>query len=597
VPDQWYDVHIMFDGTTLTVMHGVYGGALSTIITADLTGFETEGDVAFGKGRDAEFKFDDLRLFAASLDGTLASDRRYEYDALGRRVMQTVIVDGVPANTWFVYDGDRVIEEYLEDGGMRWVNRYVYGQYIDEVLQRDFDLDGDTAADEVYYYLHDDLYNVVAVTDASGDLVERYEYGEYGKPTVFDENCDIPFSSQPDFSAIGNRYLFNGREYDSRTGHYWYRTRYMDPEQGRFIARDTIGPWGDPNNLGNPFAYVGNNPWTHLDPYGESLATDAIARIRPGNHEAYLKNRAVSQAWWGGAGEGVRNASVIVYDNLTIHQTNMYYLAQEIREEAKANNDILSQVGFGFARVGDTAGKSAFVLGTFGYGATWIGGMSVGGTTVAGVVEGAMIAHPTIVAGASYAGAGLMAASAASSGITSYRAFQEGAYETGIGSAFDAGLATYFGNASARFGGDFRTIGKIVRSEGSTQGIHHSSFTTALQASRMKGDLGQAAGRTSGAATAMQQGRVIVTKQSSGGVVRTHHPTVRRALETSSRPHAGTFGHCGEPACASVFARAGINPRGADYVTTRIRKPGHRAHGTIIIPCRHCESMINSLGR
>lgn len=168
----------MFDGNTLTVNHGVYGGTLSTIITADLTGFETEGDVAFGKGRDAEFKFDDLRLFAESLDGTLAAQRRYEYDALGRRVLQTVIDEnGVPHNVWFVFDGDRVVEEYLENDGMHWVNRYVYGQYIDELLQRDFDTNGDGAADEVYYYLHDDLYNVVGVTDDTGALVERYEYG------------------------------------------------------------------------------------------------------------------------------------------------------------------------------------------------------------------------------------------------------------------------------------------------------------------------------------------------------------------------------------------------------------------------------------
>ena len=49
---------------------------------------------------------------------------------------------------------------------------------------------------------------------------------------------------------------------------YDYRTRYYDPALGRFLRMDTIGPWGDTNNLGNPYVYVGNNPWSHTDPYG-----------------------------------------------------------------------------------------------------------------------------------------------------------------------------------------------------------------------------------------------------------------------------------------------------------------------------------------
>jgi hypothetical protein len=57
----------------------------------------------------------------------------------------------------------------------------------------------------------------------------------------------------------------------------------MDPEIGRFISRDTIGLWGDPNNLGNGQAYVGNNPWTGLDPYGE----DGRDYLDMSAHEAF----------------------------------------------------------------------------------------------------------------------------------------------------------------------------------------------------------------------------------------------------------------------------------------------------------------------
>ena len=48
-----------------------------------------------------------------------------------------------------------------------------------------------------FYYHTDDLYNVMALTDGVGDVVERYEYSDYGQPTITDaEGCDVscPFN-------------------------------------------------------------------------------------------------------------------------------------------------------------------------------------------------------------------------------------------------------------------------------------------------------------------------------------------------------------------------------------------------------------------
>ncbi len=105
-----------------------------------------------------------------------------------------------------------------------------------------------------YYYHTDDLFNVVALTDKDGNVVETYDYDDYGNPTTT--------------SSVGNPYLFNGRRYDEETSYYYYRTRYLDPQAGRFTTRDIIGIWGDPNNLGSGYTYVGNNPWTLVDPWG-----------------------------------------------------------------------------------------------------------------------------------------------------------------------------------------------------------------------------------------------------------------------------------------------------------------------------------------
>ena len=99
----------------------------------------------------------------------------------------------------------------------------------------------------------DDLYNVTAITDSSGNVKERYEYGDFGEPNII-------FTS-----GIGNPYFFKGRRYDDETGLYYYRTRYLDPVAGRFTSRDSTGIWGD---SGNRATYAGNNPWSRLDPSG-----------------------------------------------------------------------------------------------------------------------------------------------------------------------------------------------------------------------------------------------------------------------------------------------------------------------------------------
>ena len=123
----------------------------------------------------------------------------------------------------------------------------------------------------VYYYHRDGLGSVTEISDASGTLVERYEYlsavaqaGDvYDAPTIFDSN-----DTQLSASAIGNPYLFTGRRYDPESGNYYYRARIYSPALGRFLQSDPLG-YVDGLNL---YAYVGNNPLV----YAES----SVMRIR-----------------------------------------------------------------------------------------------------------------------------------------------------------------------------------------------------------------------------------------------------------------------------------------------------------------------------
>jgi len=208
----------------------------------------------------AVLKYDyDNRMVEYS-DLTSGKRHLYVYDALGRRVVKVENADGVggpPVRTRFLLDGPHEIEEEDASGGV--LASYVQGNYIDEIvsIRR---AGGDA-------YLHeDDLYNVMALTDASGTVIERYEYDDYGRP--LSPTTLAPVVGPP--SAFGNPFLFNGHRYDAETGWYFYRTRSLDPRSARFTTRDRSGIWGDPGNHGNAFAFVGNNPGSRVDPFGEN---------------------------------------------------------------------------------------------------------------------------------------------------------------------------------------------------------------------------------------------------------------------------------------------------------------------------------------
>jgi RHS repeat-associated protein len=66
-------------------------------------------------------------------------------------------------------------------------------------------------------------------------------------------------------SAIGNRFMFQGREYLSELGIYDFRNRYYQPALGRCLQKDPLGFGGGDANL---FRYCGGDPVNGRDPYG-----------------------------------------------------------------------------------------------------------------------------------------------------------------------------------------------------------------------------------------------------------------------------------------------------------------------------------------
>ncbi|HUU84928.1 MAG TPA: RHS repeat-associated core domain-containing protein [Phycisphaerae bacterium] len=122
---------------------------------------------------------------------------RYEYDALGRRV-RTIEWAGstLPKATRHVYGGGpEVLVEYGEGDDVgtsgpaltveRW---FLHGEaFPDPLVMVDRTDLGEAPADEdeYLYYLKDALGSVGALANRVGNVVERYTYDPYGRPTVW----------------------------------------------------------------------------------------------------------------------------------------------------------------------------------------------------------------------------------------------------------------------------------------------------------------------------------------------------------------------------------------------------------------------------
>ena len=103
-------------------------------------------------------------------------NKAFGYDSSNRRVWEDSDNNGAP-DRFFLHYGDRLLEEYTASGAL--VSSYVYGNYVDEVIQRQ-------DASAAYYFHADDQWNTVALTNASGNVVEQYLYDDFGTPTVLD---------------------------------------------------------------------------------------------------------------------------------------------------------------------------------------------------------------------------------------------------------------------------------------------------------------------------------------------------------------------------------------------------------------------------
>ena len=208
--------------------------------------------VADGTVRRVEYTWtDDYRLAGVGVDGAAVAE--YAYDVLGNLVAVATCEESFE----ILVDNGHSLADVTADGTPLRV--YMRGPGVDNWLGF-VDMTG--AAPVPYYYVTDHLGSVLAVVDANGAVAERYEYDAWGK-VLSVTDADGNMLSR---SAIGNRILWQAREYSWTTGLYYFRNRWYDPVIGRWISKDSIGIQGGINlyefckNIGpnatDPFGYA-----------------------------------------------------------------------------------------------------------------------------------------------------------------------------------------------------------------------------------------------------------------------------------------------------------------------------------------------------
>jgi len=207
------------------------------------------------------------RLVSVAAVGSGGPVARYRYDSQNRRVRKQVFDPATSAlirDVAFVWDAWRVCEE--QDASGTALVTYVYGpRFLDEVVELERTAAHPLGTGELF--LHQDVrFNVVSVSDASGEVERRY-YDDYGNAV---DAAKQPVAS----SAVGNPFGFQGRRLDAETGLLYFRNRMYSPETGRFLQSDPV--W-DPGNVGNPYTFCWSNPTSLFDPQG-TFASSLVTR-------------------------------------------------------------------------------------------------------------------------------------------------------------------------------------------------------------------------------------------------------------------------------------------------------------------------------
>ncbi len=171
----------------------------------------------------------------------------YAYDFAGNRIAKI----GEISTTYYLVDTNgalsQVLAEYDENGTL--TTNYTRA---DELISQE-------RSGAISYYLYDGSDSVRMLANEDGEITDTYTFDAFGNLTA-------------STGSTKNDFLYRGEQYDSFTGLYYLRARYMNPATGTFITMDEYaGSVFEPLSL-HKYLYANANPVMYSDPSGYEAA-------------------------------------------------------------------------------------------------------------------------------------------------------------------------------------------------------------------------------------------------------------------------------------------------------------------------------------
>ena len=248
--------------TTFSYSNDGWNDKLTSVNGTSLT-YDSNGNVLiYG---DKSFTWSSGRNLASIKDGN--NTYSYTYDENGIRISKTV-----NGKTTYYNTKDGVILSQTDGTDT------LYFQYDNDNTPVGIVLNGTQ-----YFYITNQMGDVIGITDTQGNALVQYEYDEWGKigSITTTNNTD-----EENTLANINPLRYRGYYYDNETGYYYLQSRYYDANLCRFINADDYNYLDKDIVDGlNLFAYCNNDSVNRFDLDGCYSASKA---------------RTYADSWWNG---------------------------------------------------------------------------------------------------------------------------------------------------------------------------------------------------------------------------------------------------------------------------------------------------------